>query len=326
MKKIRLVLICILTLASLFAFRTVQASDTYVFAGLTQDITKEAGGVTYSDAWNASSGSGSDGAWDHTIGQSGPPELGGYAIDRTFLFFNTSTLPNDAEIEGAVLSFVLGLKEVSGSHFNLTIQNGQPTYPHFPVQNGDYAQGNYSGDGGSLPTTNMKRGQWNELIFNINGYAWINKTGLTKLCLRSDRDINAVPATGWEYIQIDSAESPPSGNNAPKLVVDVHDPDEETGDIQPWSVPSEGDGGGGDLSDAVNPITVDTTPTTGLFIIGGIMGIIALGGIAKGLKGKKPVYTSPKGRSKYRSRLPQGGRSSYRARSPSGQFAKKGRS
>ena len=99
--------------------------------------------------------------------------------------------------------------------FDITIQNGQPTYPHNPMQTGDYAKSHYSGNGGTLNTASFTSGYNAIRLDNLN---WINKTGITKLCLRSSRDISGTAPTGNEYVNVYSNEFGGIGCQ-PKLVI-----------------------------------------------------------------------------------------------------------
>ena len=138
-----------------------------------------------------------------------------YIIERAFLFFDTSIIPNDVNITNAILS--LYVYTTPSSHFEVVIQNGQPTYPHMPLQLGDYYYGWYSGIGGSRHTSTMpSSGYWN-ITFNSDGLNWIQKNGITKLCLRSDKDINGVPPTGSEIAVFYAVEQGEA--YAPKLYV-----------------------------------------------------------------------------------------------------------
>ncbi|MEM1589120.1 MAG: hypothetical protein QW175_01715 [Candidatus Bathyarchaeia archaeon] len=135
-------------------------------------------------------------------------------IYRGFLYFDTSIIPDAANITSAVLSIYASKPAV---HFNITIQNGQPIYPHIPLQGDDYYYGYYSGNGGNRSTSTMPSyGYWN-ITLNTNGLSWLQKNGITKLCLRSDKDINGVPPTGQEIVVFYSAEQGEA--YAPKLYV-----------------------------------------------------------------------------------------------------------
>ncbi|HWR64181.1 MAG TPA: LamG-like jellyroll fold domain-containing protein [Candidatus Thermoplasmatota archaeon] len=178
-------------------------------------ISKTSG--SYNTAWTASSGTISDSASYISIGQkkdpAAPPSFT-YTIYRGFVFFNTSALPSNAYLDNATLS-LYKKDDYSTTDFDITIQNGQPTYPHNPMQSGDYYRNYYSGNGGSLNTGSFTSG-YNAI--RLNNLNWINKTGVTKLCLRSSRDISGTAPTGNEYINVHSYEFTGIGCQ-PKLVI-----------------------------------------------------------------------------------------------------------
>ncbi len=158
----------------------------------------------YYNAWTASTGTISDTATYLSIGQSKVASFpADYRVYRGFLPFNTSSLPSNAIIDNATLT-VYKKDDYSTTDFDITIQNGQPTYPHNPLQAGDYGKGHYSGKGGSLNTSRFVNGQNNITLSNLD---WINKTGLTKLCLRSSRDISGTTPTGSEYVNVYSTDA-----------------------------------------------------------------------------------------------------------------------
>jgi hypothetical protein len=138
-----------------------------------------------------------------------------YYIYRGFLFFNTTMLPSNAYIENASLN-LYKYSDSSSTDFLITVQNGQPTYPHNPLQTGDYNKNHYSGNGGALNTSGFTNG-YNTIYLNSDGRSWLNRTGLTKLCLRSNRDINGNTPTGNEYISVHSSEL--GGGRQPKLII-----------------------------------------------------------------------------------------------------------
>ena len=127
------------------------------------------------------------------------PPLGWvHMINRSFLFFDTSVIPQNATIINAYLKGVWSpdLSQIE-TEFDIIIQDGQPTYPHNPLILGDYSKNHYSNNGGSINTQTLKDALPNfdfSITLNSNGKAWINKGGITKLCLRSSRDIAGL---GW---------------------------------------------------------------------------------------------------------------------------------
>lgn len=166
--------------------------------------------ANYTTTWTAPTGTVQDSSDSLIIGQriSSPP-LTLYTIDRGFLFFNTSSIHDNASINSVIVSLYGKSKQITSQNFSLIIQNGQPTNPHSPLQTTDYYQGNYSGDGGSINTSDFINTGYNTITLNEQGRSWVNLTGTTKLCLRSSRDINQNPPTKTdpnEYIEIYSAE------------------------------------------------------------------------------------------------------------------------
>ncbi|MEM3579213.1 MAG: hypothetical protein QXL54_03195 [Candidatus Bathyarchaeia archaeon] len=184
--------------------RTVKAvtlSTSRVFPSLSDDAYIYRSDSSYTAARIASTGTLSAGSIYLKIGQSYST---GYTIFRGFLYFDTSVIPDSANIVSAVLSLYVYLKPASD--FNVTVQNGQPTYPNMPPQPGDYYYAYYDGNGGSRSTSTISAtGYWN-ITLNSAGLTWIQKNGVTKLCLRSSRDIAGIPPTGGEVLTAYTAE------------------------------------------------------------------------------------------------------------------------
>jgi len=156
--------------------------------------------TSYNTAWTATTGTISSTSTTLSIGQQPPGMQTKYYIYRGYLFFNTSKLPSNAYIENATLGLYKS-NDYSTTDFLITVQNGQPTYPHSPLQIGDYRKNHYSGNGGILNTSSFVNG-YNNITLNTNGKSWLNRTGLTKLCLRSNRDINGNTPTNNEYVKV----------------------------------------------------------------------------------------------------------------------------
>jgi hypothetical protein len=172
-------------------------------------------GTNYNTVRTATTGTVNNAGAFITIGQKkqiGIP-TSTYSVYRGFVFFNTSTLPSNAYLDNATLS-IYKKDDYSTTDFDITIQNGQPTYPHNPLQSSDYNKNYYSGNGGILNTSRFTSGYNAIPLSNLN---WVNKTGITKLCLRSSKDINGNIPTGSEYVNVHSSEF--LGMCPPKLVI-----------------------------------------------------------------------------------------------------------
>lgn len=133
-----------------------------------------------------------------------------FSIYRSYLYFDTRILPStvtNTTITEATLS-LYEFNDQSTTDFNITIQNGQPQWPRDPFQIGDYFYYIYTGNGGSLNTSTLTSGRFN-ITLNGNGESWIQHDAITKLCLKSSRDINNIePATtDNEWIEVYAAEA-----------------------------------------------------------------------------------------------------------------------
>jgi len=129
-------------------------------------------------------------------------DFGSFSIYRGFMFFDTSALSDNTIIKEATLAINGNPSQFLAQDFNIVIQNGQPDYPHIPLESSDYDRTRYHGNGGSINTADLTPGSYNNINLNSDGKTWINKQGITKLCLRSDRDINGIPPLLWGGILI----------------------------------------------------------------------------------------------------------------------------
>ncbi|HIG98985.1 MAG TPA: LamG domain-containing protein, partial [Thermoplasmata archaeon] len=179
------------------------SNDGYIYAN----------NANYNTVRNATSGTVGSSATTLYLGQR---KFGStYFVYRGFILFNTTALPSNAYIDNATISLYKN-SDYSSTDFLLTVQNGQPTYPHSPLQSTDYNKDYYSGNGGSFNTSGFGSG-YNNINLNTNGISWLNKTGWTKLCLRSNRDINGNAPTGNEFVIVYANEY--GSGYQPKLVI-----------------------------------------------------------------------------------------------------------
>lgn len=143
-----------------------------------------------------------------------------FVVYKSALYFNTSSIPADATITGVTL-YLYGRNNWSTQDFDIVIQNGMPTYPHDPMEMGDFNMTHYSGDGGSVNTTGWSIEGYNLITLNVTGESWIQKGAgaVTKLCLRSSKDIDNIEPTDESTVSFWSAEEEETGERRPKLVV-----------------------------------------------------------------------------------------------------------
>jgi len=136
-------------------------------------------------------------------------------IFRSGLYFDTSSLPDDAVITDATLS-LYGAFNPSNTDFDIVVVRGAEL--NDPLSLNDY---------GDLLDETESRGSINAIGFSIDGYNditlnqlglnEIDKAGTTKFGLRSSMDIDIIPPAGAEYVQIYSNEK--GSGYQPKLTV-----------------------------------------------------------------------------------------------------------
>ncbi len=165
----------------------------------------QASNAVYAAAQGAVSGTATIGGGTLILGQS---YYAGstYYVNRVYLYIDTSGIPDGATITAATL-YITPFSDYSATDFNITVTNGQPTYPHSPLVGSDFNKTYYSGNGGSLTTAGLPLNVADGITLNATGISWISKTGTTKFCLQSSRDISASApsAISDEYIFLSSA-------------------------------------------------------------------------------------------------------------------------
>ncbi len=183
------------------------------FYSTASDGGLEQSDINYSAVHDAPSGTVNAGSLRIRIGQSAAGSA--LYIYRGGLFFDTSSLPDDATITSATLS-LYGSDHQLGTDFDITVVDGSVLED--PMVNSDY------GDllpqttgGGTFNTAGFSTSGYNDIALNAAGISWISKTGTTKFGLRSSRDISVTPPTGTEHLRIWANEK--GEGYRPKLVV-----------------------------------------------------------------------------------------------------------
>lgn len=140
-------------------------------------------------------------------------------IHRGFLFFDTSSLPDNCIIQSATLS-IYG-RSKTGTPFTLTVQKPLGAYPNEPLQPGDYNKDHYYvGDyGGWFDTAGFSTSGYNAIQLSSLGMSMISKTGTSKFCLRHNYDITGyTPSLPESYVTFWTNEK--GSDFWPKLTVE----------------------------------------------------------------------------------------------------------
>lgn len=212
-----LVVLCFSVAALFFPNVEADTSGTLTFSSSNQDgMISRDDDATYAASRNTSTGSVyAAGSANAVVGQLYLDSL--YYLDRGFLFFDTSAIPDTATIDSAVLSIYVSAN-YSTTDFNVTIQKGvTATYPHNPLQTSDYYTELYTGAGGTRSTSDITALDYFNITLSATGEGWISLNGETKLVLRSSNDISNVAPTGAEYLFYYTYEK--GSAYAPKLYV-----------------------------------------------------------------------------------------------------------
>lgn len=114
-----------------------------------------------------------------------------YWIYRVGLFFDTSVLPDNLVITSATLRINL----FNSPNVSFVIRPISGAVLEEPLVVGDYGDllpiTEAIGDTYTVPVP--QTGGYKDLALNAAGLALINKTGITKIALRSENDINSIP-------------------------------------------------------------------------------------------------------------------------------------
>ena len=184
--------------------------------------------VTYAAARDAASGSGfSYTATTFNMGQGFLANQ--WFIYRGFVPFDTSSLPDDANITGVTFKFWVQ-SDLSTTDFNIGVVGtsqastailGNPDYDECGVGGTGNAKANPTLYAPVVSTDGISISAYTEMIFNSNGKNAISKTGDTLVGLRSERDYkdSGTAPGGSEYVKVYSSEQTDEDND-PVLIVD----------------------------------------------------------------------------------------------------------
>lgn len=137
-----------------------------------------------------------------------------YSVYRTFLKFNTSTIPLGATVKSASLS-LYGTYDLSNDDF---IMNLQKWTGDTPITLDDFNQFdgvNY--DDGNYNSSNYINNAYNTVT--ISNFDLIMKSGNTLICVRSSKDISSTVPTKNEMLRFCAFGTPYEEGHIPKLTV-----------------------------------------------------------------------------------------------------------
>lgn len=171
---------------------TVSSSDGYAYGDVLRATAQEAWDVAHDAASGEAVSVSSSILRVKASLCYDPPGETGYECEmaRAFVYFDTSGLPDDCDIDSVVLKLYNDYLEEEHGAWTLQIQSGMPTYPHDPLVVGDYLYSHYSGNGGTIGSGSISSG-YNSITLSATGESWISLTGSTKFCLREqEHDID----------------------------------------------------------------------------------------------------------------------------------------
>ncbi len=191
------------------------------FAG-TLSVYAEAGdgqvsnsGSVYSTVQGSSSG---DSANYLSQGMSVGQNFDGssYTDQRSFLAFDTSSIPVSASIDSATLYIYKNFTFTSGRDFPIIVTSATNSSTSQLITS-DYNKVSVL-SGGSVWANSLTSGAYTAISLSITGIEFINKGGMTKLSLRSLYDINISAPTGPEWASVYTRNASDSAR-WPKLIV-----------------------------------------------------------------------------------------------------------
>jgi YD repeat-containing protein len=233
-----------------YPVRTDAIISPYSGAGDGEIISLE--DLSWSNRRNSSTGNSNDTIAYVSVGVAGFP---GDWIDRVFLPFDTSVIPDGADINSAELHVYATVMqdEINDGNGWINIYEGSPATSTSLVD-GDYDQCG-SLNNPTSGTTNRDLGDttgYPNISFSLNqtGLGWINTSGWTDLCLREGHDVTDTAPPGTPYWQESFL-----GLRTSEYPGTTYDPYLTITYIDPNSIPTA----------PTNLLTNNTTNPTGIF-------------------------------------------------------------
>jgi hypothetical protein len=256
-------------------------SDSATFYSSSGDGGIRNSGATYSTVQSASSGN-EVSAQATTFYTQNALSGGFYYVSRIFLPFDTSALPDGAIITEATLA-IYGAgsnTEYDAGYTDLKLYEGTQAEP-ITMANFDSFNSTLLTDDASPWEYPLSGSGYSTISLNAAGIALINKTGITKYCIRQHGDVNALQPTSQNYAVINLSEK--GSGYKPKLVVTYIEGETKT----------SSDNGGGVESIALRELGIaesgngfEQSQTTAFMFSGDAGSGLEIGGLLKSLYGQ----------------------------------------
>ena len=226
-----------LVVIGVFMTRQVEAVDTTIFSSAGDGDLRFQVNTNDAAAWDAvhdaTNGSGMDFTATSTTAttiQANTWDDGGgdetLQISRSFIPFDTSTLPDNATITAVTLELYVTAKineDNDGDDWINIYLSTQASESDLTVEDFDTcgdAIDNPTKGAADIDIGNINTTAYNTWTFNATGRGWISKTGFTKLCIREGHDaIDSQTANGTQNrITISTSEEGGTSQD-PKITV-----------------------------------------------------------------------------------------------------------
>jgi len=135
---------------------------------------------------------------------------------RGYLYFDTSSLPDNATVtEGTLSAYLTDDWRIIPGGIEIVLMHGVTGKPSTPLAVGDFNHNLYSS--GGAPNATAYNAQTGELVFTLNatGRGWINVSGLTAFCLRTEHDVAPCNPIARTFFDICATEK--GGGFRPRL-------------------------------------------------------------------------------------------------------------
>ena len=136
-------------------------------------------------------------------------DSGSYLINRVFLFFDTSALPLGAGIQSAVLNFYAGPFQ-NGANLRLHVVQ---SLANPSLSYADFGQVVFASGG----SADLSPNTWQAIALHPAAFPWLAGTGITRLALVHDLDLNNNPPAGHNNSLISLTEDP---DHPPTLTIE----------------------------------------------------------------------------------------------------------